>query len=116
MNSLLKSQCKLQKKSGKFYFDGASNQNRFGARILIVASDDAHIPLTFKLRFGMTNNKAEYEACIIRLQAAIKLKIEVTRSNRRFISSYLLVKRRLESKRSNFFEPSDLDHGKRYYP
>ena len=61
----------------QLYFDGASNQNGFGVRILIVAPDDAHIFLAFKLYFGVTNNEAEYEACIIRLQAAIELNAEV---------------------------------------
>ena len=61
----------------QLYFDGASNQNGFGVRILIVAPDDAQIPLAFKLYFGVTNNEAEYEACIIGLQAAIELKADV---------------------------------------
>ena len=61
----------------QLYFDGASNQNGYGVGVLIVAPDDAHIPLAFKLCFGVTNNEAEYEACIIGLQAAIELKAEV---------------------------------------
>ena len=35
----------------QLYFDGVSNQNGFGVGILIVAPDDAHIPLAFKLYF-----------------------------------------------------------------
>ena len=54
-----------------------SNQNRFGVRILIVVPDDTQIPLAFKLYFGVTNNKAKYEACIIGLQAAIELNTDV---------------------------------------
>ena len=42
-----------------------------------MAPNDAHIPLAFKLCFGVTNNEAEYEACIIGLQAAIELKADV---------------------------------------
>ena len=61
----------------QLYFDGASNQNGFGVGILIVAPDDAHIPLAFKLCFEVTNNEAEYEACIIGLQAAIELNVDV---------------------------------------
>ena len=60
----------------QLYFDEALNQNRYAARILIVASDDAHIPLTFKLHFGVTNNEEEYDSCIIGLQATIEVKTE----------------------------------------
>ena len=42
----------------------------------VVASDDAHIPLTLELCFEVTNSETEYELCIIRLQAAIELKAE----------------------------------------
>ena len=55
----------------QLYFDGVLNQNKYGARILIMAFDDAHLPLTLKLCFEVTNNEAEYELCIIRLQANI---------------------------------------------
>ena len=66
----------ITKEIRQFYFDEASNQNRYGARILIVASDDVDIPLTLKLYFEVTNSETEYELCIIRLQAAIELKAE----------------------------------------
>ena len=39
-----------------------------------MAPDDAHIPIAFRLCFGVTNNEVEYEACVIGLQATIKLK------------------------------------------
>ena len=57
-------------KGWRLYFDGASNQA--GARIgaIIVSEGGIHHPIVTKLKFGCTNNIAEYEACIIGLQAA----------------------------------------------
>ena len=46
-----------------------------------MASDDAHIPLTLKLYFEVTNNEMEYEPCIIRLQATMELKTEAEDSS-----------------------------------
>ena len=63
------------------YFDEASNQNKCGARIFVVASDDAHIPLTLELCFEVTNNEKEFELCIIRFQATIELKTEADDSS-----------------------------------
>ena len=49
------------------YFDMASNQKRFMIGILLVLLEGAHIPISVKLGFEVTNNIVEYEACIIRL-------------------------------------------------
>ena len=81
----------------QLYFDGASNQNGFGVGILIVAPDDTHIPLAFKLYFGVTNNEAEYEACIYWTTGRYRAKSRCDASNRRFSSGHLSIKRRLES-------------------
>ena len=50
-------------------FDGTSNQNGYGIGILLIAPGEAHIPLAFKLNFEVTNNEAEYEACISGMEA-----------------------------------------------
>ena len=55
------------------YFDGASNQYGYGIGVLLIAPDDSRIPLAFKLRFKVSNNEAEYEACIAGLEAALEL-------------------------------------------
>ena len=54
------------------YFDGASNQYGYGIGLLLIAFDDSHIPLAFKLWFKVSNNKVEYEACIAGLEAALE--------------------------------------------
>ena len=41
--------------------------------MLLIAPDNFRIPLAFKLRFKVTNNEAEYEACIAGLEAALEL-------------------------------------------
>ena len=55
------------------YFDGAANQKGYGIGVLLIAPDGSHIPLSFKLNFDVTNNQAEYEACIVGLTAAIEI-------------------------------------------
>uniref|UniRef100_A0A2N9HKR9 Uncharacterized protein n=1 Tax=Fagus sylvatica TaxID=28930 RepID=A0A2N9HKR9_FAGSY len=61
----------------KMYFDGASNRHGSGIGILLVSPTDSHIPISIKLQFSTTNNMAEYEACILGLEAAISLGIKV---------------------------------------
>jgi len=46
------------------YFYRAFNQKGFGAGIILVLSEEAHIPISVKLDIDVTNNMAEYEACI----------------------------------------------------
>ena len=41
--------------------------------MLLIAPDDSRIPLAFKLRFKVSNNEAEYEACIAGMEAALEL-------------------------------------------
>ncbi|XP_058185840.1 uncharacterized protein LOC131303068 [Rhododendron vialii] len=60
----------------KLYFDGAANQKGFAISVLLIAPDRSHILLAFKLNFEVTNNQAEYEACIVGMEAAIKIGIE----------------------------------------
>ena len=58
------------------YFDGASNYRGCGVGILIISPRGEHTPLSIKLDFDVTNNGAEYKACLHGLQAAIWLKIK----------------------------------------
>ncbi|XP_058217342.1 uncharacterized protein LOC131328412 [Rhododendron vialii] len=57
----------------QLYFDGASIQCGYGIGILLVFPNDSHIPLSYKLRFEVTNNQPEYEACIAGMEAAMEL-------------------------------------------
>ncbi|XP_058208155.1 uncharacterized protein LOC131321165 [Rhododendron vialii] len=60
----------------KLYFDGAANQKGFGIGMLLIAPDGSHISLAFKLNFEVTNNQAEYEACIVGMEATIEIGIK----------------------------------------
>ncbi|GMP98136.1 hypothetical protein CsSME_00046136 [Camellia sinensis var. sinensis] len=55
------------------YFDGAANQYGYGISVLLIAPDESHISLAFKLWFKVSNNEVEYEACIVGLKAALEL-------------------------------------------
>ncbi|XP_074297026.1 uncharacterized protein LOC141627700 [Silene latifolia] len=55
------------------YFDGASNNMRCGIGVLIISPRGEHVPVSIKLDFAVTNNAAEYEACLLGLQSANKL-------------------------------------------
>jgi len=57
------------------YFDGAVNVSGNGAGAMIISPDKKHYPILVKLQFGCTNNTAEYEACIMGLEAALELNI-----------------------------------------
>ena len=69
---------KLPKKDGwKMYFDGASNALGHGVGAVLISPEENHSPFTVKLSFECTNNVAEYEACVLGLQAAIEKKIKI---------------------------------------
>ncbi|KAK5832129.1 hypothetical protein PVK06_015929 [Gossypium arboreum] len=58
--------------SWKLNFDGASNVVGNGIGAVLVSSNGDHYPFTCKLDFDCTNNMAEYEACIMGLQAVVE--------------------------------------------
>ena len=75
--------------SWKMYFDGATNQNGNGIRVLLISPKGAHIPFSRKLNFPTSNNATEYKACIMGLQAALGLgvkELEVCRDSALIIS------------------------------
>ncbi|XP_074299512.1 uncharacterized protein LOC141630629 [Silene latifolia] len=51
--------------SWNLYFDGPSNLTQYGIGLLLISPEGEHKPISFKLDFEMTNNTAEYEACLI---------------------------------------------------
>ncbi|KAG8472940.1 hypothetical protein CXB51_035042 [Gossypium anomalum] len=56
----------------KLNFDRASNAVGNGIGTVLVSPNGDHYPFTCKLDFDCTNNMAEYEACIMGLQAVIE--------------------------------------------
>src|SRR4051812_9375255 len=58
-------------------FDGASNALGHDIGAVLTSPDNRHIPFTARLCFNCTNNIAEYEACILGLEAAIDLRIKL---------------------------------------
>ena len=60
----------------KMYFDRAVNQYGNGIWILLITLEGSHIPLTIKLNFEATNNMAEYEPCIVGMEALQELGVK----------------------------------------
>ncbi|XP_057969350.1 uncharacterized protein LOC131158498 [Malania oleifera] len=52
-------------------FDGATNIWGHGIGAVLISPEGKYYPVTAKLTFPCTNNIAEYEACVLGLQAAI---------------------------------------------
>ncbi|KAL9235974.1 hypothetical protein vseg_010690 [Gypsophila vaccaria] len=69
----------IQNEFWELYFNGASNYRGCGIGALIISPSGDHTPLSIKLDFPVTNNAAEYEACLHGLQAAIFLSIKALR-------------------------------------
>ena len=65
-----------QEDTWKLYFDGASNAlgHRIGA--ILISPKGKYYPFTTRLNFDSTNNVAEYEACIMGLQADMAKKVK----------------------------------------
>ncbi|PKI49429.1 hypothetical protein CRG98_030161 [Punica granatum] len=58
------------------YFDGAVNSTGSSIGAVLISPDGRYYPVAAKIDFPCTNNVAEYEACILGLQAAIDFKDE----------------------------------------
>ena len=58
------------------YFDGVVNVCGNGAGAVIISPNKKQYPVSTKLQFGCTNNTAEYEACILGLEAALELNVK----------------------------------------
>ena len=50
------------------YFDGAVNSGRAGIGVILISLEGEMILMAKRLEFEVTNNQAEYEACIFRLE------------------------------------------------
>ena len=67
----------IEVESWKMYFDRATNQNGSGIGVLLISPKGTYIPFFGRLNFSATNNAIEYEAYIMKLQAALGLELEV---------------------------------------
>ncbi|KAL3736864.1 hypothetical protein ACJRO7_025748 [Eucalyptus globulus] len=57
------------------FFDGAVNLSGSGTGAVLISPNGQHYPVAAKLMFPCTNNIAEYEACILGLQATIEMEV-----------------------------------------
>ena len=53
----------------RMYFDRAVNNKGAGVKVILITPEGEMIPMEKRLEFEVTNNQAEYEACIFRLEA-----------------------------------------------
>ncbi|KAL0301510.1 UNVERIFIED_CONTAM: hypothetical protein Sradi_6427800 [Sesamum radiatum] len=60
--------------SWKMYFDGASHKEGAGARVVFVTSEGEVLHYSFTLTQNCSNNVAEYQALILRLEIAVDVK------------------------------------------
>ncbi|PKI71946.1 hypothetical protein CRG98_007629, partial [Punica granatum] len=60
----------------KMYFDGVVNSTGSGIGVVLIYPEGRHFLVASKIDFPCTNNIAEYETCILGLQAAIDLKVK----------------------------------------
>ena len=51
------------------YFDGAVNSQGAGIGVILISPEGEMIPMAKRLEFKVTNNQAEYDACIFSLEA-----------------------------------------------
>ena len=57
------------------YFDGAVNQFRAGIGVILLTQKNKVILIAKKLAFRVMNNEAEYEACVMGMEALMALKV-----------------------------------------
>ncbi|XP_021727239.1 uncharacterized protein LOC110694379 [Chenopodium quinoa] len=61
------------------YFDGTSNHKGCGVGVLLVSPKEEHVLISIKHDFDVTNNAAEYEACVVGLEIALALGVKKLR-------------------------------------
>ncbi|XP_047340119.1 uncharacterized protein LOC124943688 [Impatiens glandulifera] len=65
----------VQSEAWKLMFDGASGKQGYGIGILLIDHVGTHNPTSVKLSYSVTNNEAEYEACIVGIKLANEKRI-----------------------------------------
>ena len=51
----------------KVYVDGGTNQRGLGVKLVVISLERIIIEKSLRLNFSATNNKAEYEALLVRM-------------------------------------------------
>ncbi|GKA14236.1 reverse transcriptase domain-containing protein [Tanacetum coccineum] len=62
-------------KAWRLYTDGASNNEGFGAGLILIAPDDVEYSYALRLNFSNSNNEAEYEALLAGLRIAKEMQV-----------------------------------------
>ncbi|GJU05758.1 reverse transcriptase domain-containing protein [Tanacetum coccineum] len=62
-------------KAWRLYTDGASNNEGFGAGLILIAPDDVEYSYALRLNFSNSNNDVEYEALLARLRIAKEMQV-----------------------------------------
>ena len=60
----------------KMHFDGVVNSRGAGIGVILITPEGEMIPMAKRLEFEVTNNQAEYEACIFGLEALRSVETE----------------------------------------
>ncbi|PKI39932.1 hypothetical protein CRG98_039676 [Punica granatum] len=87
----------------KMYFDDAMNSTGSGIGAVLISPDGRYYPIAAKVDFHCTNNVAEYEACILGLQAAIDFK---------FADALVTLASMVSITKENLIEPLEIEIAK----
>ena len=60
---------KIEIQTWMMYFKGTVNNKGVGIGVILISPEGKVIPIVKRLEFKVTNNQAEYEACIFELEA-----------------------------------------------
>ncbi|GJZ06096.1 reverse transcriptase domain-containing protein [Tanacetum coccineum] len=74
-------------KAWRLYTDGASNNEGFGAGLILIAPNDVEYSYALRLNFSNSNNEAEYEALLAGLRIAKEMQVKDIHS---FVNSKLV--------------------------
>ncbi|XP_031394231.1 uncharacterized protein LOC116205722 [Punica granatum] len=96
----------------KMYFDGAVNSVGSGVGAVLVSPDGRHYPVAAKVDFSCTNNVAEYEACILGLQAAIDFKVKELGVKNQFADAFATLASMASISEGNIIEPLEIEVAK----
>ncbi|XP_012088638.2 uncharacterized protein LOC105647235 [Jatropha curcas] len=71
----------IEKKEWKLYFDGSTYNKGVEVGVLLESPQGEVIPMLKRLRFVVTNNMAEHDACLFGLKALIAVKAKEVEVN-----------------------------------
>nr|GEU70956.1 copia protein [Tanacetum cinerariifolium] len=87
----------------RLYTDGVSNNEGFGAGLILIAPDDVEYSYALRLNFSNSNNEAEYEALLAGLRIATEMKVKDIHAfvDSKLIASQVLNERSVKAKEVN---------------